>query len=77
MSDKTYQQMVERGAKIMARILRHTPAKTTTVHALAEDGPLSPDLFAQIQKCATEHPDQDIIVYVQRINIDVLRNGKQ
>jgi hypothetical protein len=74
MSSKAYQQIIDRGAQIMARILKHT-SNVTTVHALAEPGPLAADLFIKVAECAAQHPDQDIIIYVQRVNTTVINEA--
>lgn len=79
MGKQTYSQIVERGARIMARIIQHT-SNVTTVHALAEPGPLSADLFVKIAECADQNPGKDIVIYVQRVDIttinEALKKGK-
>lgn len=71
---ETYSQIVDRGAHVMASILKHT-SNTTTVHALAEKGNLSTDLFVRIAECAAEHPDQDIVIYVQRVDLETINEA--
>lgn len=71
---ETYSQIVDRGAHVMARILEHT-SNTTTVHALAEKGKLSADLFLRIAECASQHPDQDIVIYVQRVDWKTIKEA--
>lgn len=71
---ETYWQIIDRGAHVMARILKHT-SNTTTVHALAEKGNLSADLFVKIAECAAQHPDQDIVIYVQRADLETINEA--
>lgn len=71
---ETYAQIVERGARMMARIIKHT-SKTTTIHALAEPGPVAVDLLVKIAECAEQHPDQDIVIYVQRVSMETIKEA--
>lgn len=71
---ETYAQIIDRGAHVMASILKHT-SNTTTVHALAEKGNLAADLFVRIAECAAEHPDQDMVIYVQRVDLETINEA--
>lgn len=63
-----YDSFVHRAAGILAQLIQ-LPAVTVT-HVLSNPGSLAPDLLNQVQNIASAHPGDDLIIFIQRGDVD-------